>query len=414
MKYLYLNGKNSVALTYIEDDSKESIVKDVYIDNIVHDFKDDENPNKEAYAEEIKRNFYKKLLNNQFENLVILTGAGSSVGIGNAGKKGKILSQLWDDSENELTTAKFTLLCEKLNYNDKYDNGEVIKNLEKLLSIANTAKDYIPKDEIDIADCVDKIKNVIKDRCTLELPENSPHTLFINKITKRKVTFPRLKLFTLNYDTLFEQAGKVGNFTIIDGFSFSQPRMFSGRNFDLDIVSRNNSRVKEEDNFVPKVFHLYKLHGSIDWCKETNRIYQKENVDDALMIYPNQSKYESSYDQPYFEMMSRFQQALRNENILLICIGFSFGDKHIVTAIKEALEQNPSFQLIIINRSIDTSNENLKPFIDAAKEHSNITFIAETFVDFAKNYPDLKSYNQEDTNKIIINLNKDSNETKSI
>ncbi|SHF23502.1 hypothetical protein [Chryseobacterium takakiae] len=162
MKYLYLNGKNSVALTYIEDSSKKSIVKDVFIDNIVHVFKDGENPNKEAYAEEIKRNSYKKLLNNQFENLAILTGAGSSVDIGNADKKGKILSQLWDDSENELTKDKFTLLCEKLNYDDKYDDGEIIKNLEKLLSIANTAKDYIPKDEIDIADCVDKIKNVIK------------------------------------------------------------------------------------------------------------------------------------------------------------------------------------------------------------------------------------------------------------
>lgn len=51
---------------------------------------------------------------------------------------------------------------------------------------------------------------------------------------------------------LNKQAEK--NFTIIDGFSFSHPRNFSGRNFDLDIVSRNSSRVKEEDNFVQKVF----------------------------------------------------------------------------------------------------------------------------------------------------------------
>ena len=225
---------------------------------------------------------------------------------------------------------------------------------------------------------------------------------------------PRIKLFTLNYDTLFEQAGKHANFTIIDGFSFSLPRVFSGRNFDLDIVSRNNSRVKEEDNFVPKVFHLYKLHGSVDWSKEENIIYQRDDVEDALMIYPNQSKYESSYEQPYFEMMSRFQQVLRNENVLLICIGFSFGDKHIVTAIKEALEQNPSFQLIVVNKSIDIENENLKPFIDVAKEHSNVTFIAETFEEFAKNYPDLKSYSQEDSNKIIINLNNGSNAPKSI
>ena len=75
----------------------------------------------------------------------------------------------------------------------------------------------------------------------------------------------------------------MANFTIIDGFSFSLPRVFSGRNFDLDIVSRNNSRVKEEDNFIQKVFHLYKLHGSVDWCKEENIIFQK----DALFYKPS-------------------------------------------------------------------------------------------------------------------------------
>ena len=91
----------------------------------------------------------------------------------------------------------------------------------------------------------------------------------------------------------------------------------------MDIVSRNSSRVKEEDNFIQKVFHLYKPHGSVDWTNEENQIIQKDEPDKSLMIYPKDSKYESSYEQPYFEMMSRFQQNVRNENTLLICIGFS-------------------------------------------------------------------------------------------
>ena len=414
MNYLYLNGKNSVAVTYVEDDLMGDVVESVFINGNLHPFVDDENTNKIDYAEEAKRNMYKIILNNQFENLTVITGAGSSVGIGKTEKKGKVLTGLWNDSETILSKEKFDLLCELVGYNDKDQKGKIIKNLEKLLSLANTAKDYIKSEDIDIEQSVEKIKTIIKDRCTLELPYNSPHSLLLNKITKRKVTFPRIKVFTLNYDTLFEQAGKLANFTIIDGFSFSRPRIFSGRNFDLDIVSRNNSRVKEEDNFISKVFHLYKLHGSVDWSKEGDHIFQKENVDEALMIYPNQSKYESSYEQPYFEMMSRFQQSLRNENVLLISIGFSFGDKHIVTAIKEALEQNPSFQLMIVNKGIDTENDNLKPFIEAAKEHNNIIIVSETFEDFAKNYPDLKSYTQEDSNKIIINLNTSNNEPKSV
>ena len=69
---------------------------------------------------------------------------------------------------------------------------------------------------------------------------------------------------------------------------------------------------------------------------------------------------------------------------------------------------------MVINKGIDEKNENLKPFIDVSKRHNNVFFISENFEDFAKNYPDLKSYNQEDSNKIIINFNSDSNEAKSV
>lgn len=334
----------------------------------------------------------------------MLTGAGSSIDWGKDGKLGKSMPNLWDDAENLLTTDIFSKLLKVIGYNEKYKDGKLIKNLEKVLSMATPAIPYIPKKEVDIEECVSKIKNYIKEACQLTLPDNAPHSLLLNKMTKRKVTLPRFKLFTLNYDLMFEQAACEGNFVIIDGFSFSYPRIFSGRNYDYDIVYRNQSRVKEEDNFIQKVFHLYKLHGSVNWEKKDNKIIQNESPDNPLMIYPHQSKYESSYEQPYFEMMSRFQNGLRKENVFLITIGFSFGDKHIVTAIIEALEQNPSFQLMIINRSIDETNENLKPFIEAAKKYSNISIVAEKFEDFAKYYPDLQTYNHDTSKQIVINL----------
>lgn len=398
MTYFLLNNNSSVAY----DDSDASDVK-VYIDGKLHDFKES-TENRIDYANATKRNKYSQTLNNQFENLLLLTGAGSSIGWGKDGKLGKSMANLWDDAEALLTSEVFGKLLETIGYDEKWEDGEIVKNLEKVLSMATPAIPYVAKEDIDIEGCVNKIKDFIKEACQLSLPDNSPHTLLLNKITKRKVTLPRFKLFTLNYDLMFEQASWESNFVVIDGFSFSQPRIFSGRNYDYDIVSRNQSRVKEEDNFIQKVFHLYKLHGSVNWEKEDNKIVQKENPNNPLMIYPHQSKYESSYEQPYFEMMSRFQSNLRKENVFLITIGFSFGDKHIVTAIVEALEQNPSFQLMIINRGIDETNENLKPFIDAAKKYSNISIVSETFEDFTKNYPDLKSYNQEDTRQILINI----------
>ncbi len=374
MKYILLNNNSSVAY----DDSEADDVK-VYIDGKLHDFKDS-TENRVDYAIATKRNKYSQTLNNQFENLLLLTGAGSSIGWGKDGKLGKSMANLWDDAEALLTSEVFEKLLETIGYDEKWEDGSIVKNLEKVLSMATPAIPYVPKADIDIEDCVNKIKDFIKEACQLSLPDNSAHTLLLNKITKRKVTLPRFKLFTLNYDMMFEQAACESNFVVVDGFSFSQPRIFSGRNYDYDIVSRNQSRVKEEDNFIQKVFHLYKLHGSVNWEKQDNKIIQKENPDNPLMIYPHQSKYESSYEQPYFEMMSRFQANLRKDNVFLITMGFSFGDKHIVTAIVEALEQNPSFQLMIINRGIDETNENLKPFIEASKKYSNLSIVSETFL----------------------------------
>lgn len=406
MEYIYINGKSSVA---IEKSQDGQTVNKVFIDGKAHQFEEGDIQDKGQFALQTKRNKYQKFLNRQFENLVILTGAGSSVGIGEGDKKGRLLSELWDDTKVKLGEEKLNSFCELVRYTDKKD-GEYVKNLEKLLSIANAAQNFIESTEaINITNTINEIQNLIKEKCNLLIPENAPHHTFIEKVTRRKVTLPRTKIFTLNYDTLFEQAGRKGNFTIIDGFSFSYPRYFSGRNFDYDVVYRDKSRLKEEDNFINRVFHLYKMHGSVDWKKNKNDIQQSDSVEKALMIYPKDSKYESSYEQPFFEMMSRFQQSLRKDNVLLICIGFSFNDKHIVTAIQEALSQNSGFQLMVVNMGIDKS-EHCKWLYDLAMDHSNIVLIDELFADFAGNYPLLKSYSQDEYKKITINLNENDGE----
>ena len=195
---------------------------------------------------------------------------------------------------------------------------------------------------------------------------------------------------------LFEQAANECGFTMIDGFSFTFPRIFNGNNYDYDIVIRKNSRITAQENYASKVFHLYKLHGSLDWEKDEGaRQIQKcdfINNETPVMIFPSSIKYESSYEQPFFEMMSRFQTELRTDNALLIIIEYSFGDKHINSMIFEALELNHSLQLMIVDPFI----ENFKEIINRTKQSANIMLLRSDFQEFALNYPYSYAYSQEE------------------
>jgi hypothetical protein len=360
------------------------------------------NEEKLLYAQEEKRKFYRNFLTNHFENLIILSGAGTSMDC-----DGKTMLILWETVSSEITPDVLENLCKAIGFvNETKDFSTLTneeKDLEKLLSRANIAKEFIKEyngNPINIGETVKKCEEIIHINCKLTLKDDAPHEQFLNKITNRKLKDPRVKLFTLNYDTLFEQAGVKGNFTIIDGFSFSSPRTLSGRNFDYDIVYREKSRITEEESFVPKVFHLYKPHGSTNWefDRSNNTIIINESTNEPLMIFPKDSKYENSYDQPFFEMMSRFQQNLRKDNVLLICLGFSFGDKHIVTAIKEAVTQNPSFRMLIVNRSIRDA-QNFKWFLERANLQSNIIIVAEDFKEFTNQYPTSVIYSENTANE---------------
>lgn len=386
---IYLTGNKKIA---VEKNDNEII--NVFVNDSKYKKDDLETRSLDQIASDLKRKAYNDFLSKRFENVIILTGAGSSVGCG-----GPLMSTLWKESQ-EIVNAEskngektqFEELIEKIKFPSDSEN------LEALLSKANIAKDYID-DNQDIFDFISKTKGIIKKNCNLPLPENSAHTTFLKKLVKRKSTDPRVKVFTLNYDTLFEQAAQKLGITVIDGFSFSTPRLFNGNNFDYDIVHREKSRLKDEDNFIQNVIHLYKPHGSLNWESKDGQVYQVENPDEPLMIYPHSGKYESSYEQPFFEMMSRFQQAIRTPNTLLISIGFSFGDKHIVTAIQEALNHNTGFQLMVVNKGVEGND---KLLIEAANIYEDIVLVDELFEDFAIHYPELKSYNSNEARKIEI------------
>jgi|GEM_PF-4751453 len=308
-----------------------------------------------AFAEKLKRDHYKNLLQgkyNEIEHLVVLSGAGSSVGVGE-GNVGLTMAGLWNKME-EIDLACLTRLIKETNYaklkkDGSFDSDKIVKDLEALLSVAGM------KNKVEEIEQLSKdiliARQIIAKYCDLKLTENAPHIDFLNKAILRPQKFPRVKIFTLNYDTLFEQSAAKERFTVIDGFTFSTPRTFNGKYFDYDIIETKHNRQDKKDSTIAKLFYLFKMHGSLNWKKTDIDIEQSDGEIDTekrVMIFPQDSKYEHSYEQPYFEMMARFQQALRIENTLLITIGFSFLDKHISSVILETLKQNPSLHLIAL------------------------------------------------------------------
>ena len=240
----------------------------------------------------------------------------------------------------------------------------------------------------------------IKELCTLKIHEEHPHKLFLNKIISRRKSHNRVKLFTTNYDTLFEQAAQKEGIIVIDGFSYTFPRTFNSFYFDYDFIRRDESNLMNEPDYVEKVVQLYKLHGSVDWEKnQKNEIIKKENTEKPLMIYPRRDKYEQSYEAPYFEMFSRFQFELRKRNTLLITIGFSFNDKHIRTMVENALINNPDFNILIVD--YDINNESFDFFKQRAiNGYENIMLYETTFQGFANIYMKEEAYSEDVFSKL--------------
>ena len=345
----------------------------------------------EQVAHRLRRETLQKHLKRQYENTIVLTGAGSSYNMGVSDKKGKLMGGLWEAAVSEFGYEELDNFCQKINFSDLKPDNETT-DIEKLLTHAQLYHYVYGLSKSD--EMTKKLKRMVKDACTLVLPPENPHRMFLRKLVSKKTKYTRPKIFTLNYDTLFEQAAEKNGFMIIDGFSYTYPRKFKGTNFDLDVVTRITNRNVLEDNFVSNVVHIYKPHGSINWQRKGEDVIIENEAKESLMIYPSSNKYESSYQQPFFEMMSRFQQETRAKNTLLIIIGYSFGDAHINAMIYEALSVNSSITIIFVTPDVhdESKYEKLR---NEVLQTGNIIMTNQTFKEFVEIYPYSEIYAQD-------------------
>lgn len=325
----------------------------------------------------------------QMEHLVVLAGSGTS--LSDNGKGGPSMQVLWekctkaDGNFSDKTNEIFQIL----NYPETDDN------IEHLLSVCE-AYLQLHKDDERVSIYQKAAKSIILDECRFN-PEDellNSHQLFLKKLSRRRSKDSRLKIFTTNYDNCFElAAGKLG-IIVVDGFSFSQPRIFDPRYFEYDFVRRSSSSTRNI-YYLDGVFHLYKLHGSVDWARKQDGsiVQERAEAENACIIFPVRAKYQQSYTQPHLELIARFLQTIREPNTCLLINGFGFNDNHLSEPILSAIKTNPHLRVIIVDKYITNQQkrEYWSSLFNLSQDGADICFICSDFKNFSRIIPDLSA-----------------------
>lgn len=281
-------------------------------------------------------------------NLVMLTGAGSSFCAKNAPdqKRAPGMVDLWDAAEAKVGKNEFAAIIAKIP-----SAANLNKNIEKLLTLCKLYSAlFNDENSKTIAAFVDEAEKAILDKVdfVIDGTELGAHRNVIRKLARRSVRKPRAKIFTTNYDLCFEAAARELQFVAVDGFSHSIPQAYDSAHFAYDIVRRGSD--EEPADYIENVFHLYKLHGSIDWRRRMDGILvRSKNGEDGspVLIYPRDSKFQEAFASPYLDMMAAFQAALQEPDTALIVSGFGFNDDHISKPIFAAIEANLTLKVVL-------------------------------------------------------------------
>lgn len=339
------------------------------------------------------------------QNLVVLTGLGTSLCIKNSeGEQvAPTMRTLWDAIEERATSEAFQEVCELVRHPKETDpdtgDEEYVADIELLLSKCLVRQEY--RSSLKVRQFIRKAEAVIVELCDF-LDEDASlevHEAFLRRVGRRPTRHPRTKLFTTNYDSAFETAASRIHFTVVDGFSHTIPQEFDSSYFSYDLVRRDDDG--STPNYIPNVFHLYKLHGSIDWQQEGNRIVKQSTPKKPVLIYPRHSKFELSYESPFLDLISRFQAALRQTETSLLVVGFGFNDKHLTQPILSAIKSNVGLRTFVVSPSLEDSGNEAIETVESliANGDTRLGLLAGTFEQFVPYLPDLVSETEEERHR---------------
>jgi hypothetical protein len=299
------------------------------------------------------------------QNLVILTGLGTSLCVIKDGKRAAptmwgLLSRIKEIFDTADLVDEVPIGGRWKSFVKLANVAEDTEDLEHLMSRATTAADFLPENEAKkVRILLDIAEGIIREEVgfmedSVDVPV---HEAFLRRVARRSTRRARTKIFTTNYDTCFETAARRAAFIVVDGFAFGSEAQFDSSQFTYDVVRRGVG--EERSDFIENLFHLYKIHGSVDWeiNRTSGQIAKRPGTTKPLLIYPKSTKYELSFSQPYIEMMGTFQASLRTPNTTLLVIGFGFNDKHISEPILSAIKANLSLNVVVVNPDIEVASD---------------------------------------------------------
>lgn len=351
----------------------------------------------------ISEKIHKIIYGEKYSNIVFLAGAGASV-VNNNQNYGKTVKMIADDIFKKLHKSKSFFSLEELAQKCKYKNGNILAispakkpalddsfNLEDFLSTLFHYRPYALDSDIEkMNKTIEKILLLIKENTNYSFDSSiMNHGKLLNLLSNlSSKDGNKFSVITTNYDLLIEEAAAANNFVLFDGFNFTPLPKFDSNMFEWNLVKEVQNINTREVEFKEKTFNLVKIHGSLTWEKQDNGDILRKNKDSItdtekmVMIFPSSDKFAQSYQDPYFELFTKFQELIKRPNTLLISSGFSFADVHISKMIFQALKNNTSLTLLV-------TDYNISPNRVWSKEENKYVSTKETYSNYNQNWKEL-------------------------
>lgn len=364
-----------------------------------------DNPINDVYFKSLIKKETSSFIHKSFTNIIVLIGAGASVLCKDNNmdpRFGKTVAMLAQFVNEELKKdvncftlqamadlCKYSILVEVLGDDGKQKLNPQF-NLEDFLSDLLSFEKYVSDNDREKYEMTkEKIFSVIISNTSYEYDNSClKHSAFINTVSHLVKTPSKLNIVTTNYDTLIEDAAESIKYTVIDGFSFSHRPYFDSDMFEWNMIKDVDHVKTNELEYKKNIINLLKLHGSLTWERDKFGIMRKEKaeVNNPIMIFPSSNKYMQSYQDPYFELFTKFQELLKRPNTLLITSGFSFADNHISQMIIKAVQHNKGLSMLVTDYNITQGNTNWNNLIDLMKHNYQISFLKATMNDDLVDY----------------------------